>query len=251
MKTKNTFGKRLLPILICAGMIFVGSAYAQPAGEPSAIKSTDHMTVGRIVRLVGSFFRQPHLSREAERNAPWDAIIVPGIPYKKDQDPGMIMKARVRWACRLYADGIAGNIIFSGGAVYSPYCEGQIMALYAIELGIPAEHVFCEAKAEHATENVIFSLQMADSLGFKKIALATGPFQSSFLEGFLKDHAPELGYIPIRLTYWDRKGHGQLPEIDASQAYTENFVPLGDRQSWSERMQGTLGNTINQDSIPE
>jgi hypothetical protein len=40
------------------------------------------------------------------------------------------MKGRVCWSKYMFDKGIAKNVIYSGGAVYSPYCEAEILALY-------------------------------------------------------------------------------------------------------------------------
>ncbi|MBK6774437.1 MAG: YdcF family protein [Flavobacteriales bacterium] len=64
------------------------------------------------------------------------------------------MKLRVHWAVHLFKEGVARNIIFSGGAVYTPYVEAEIMSLYAQELGVPAKHCFLDPIAEHSTENI-------------------------------------------------------------------------------------------------
>ncbi len=50
----------------------------------------------------------------------FDAIIVPGIPFQNGQWDS-VMKARVLWSWVLYKNGYTKNIIYSGGAVYSPY----------------------------------------------------------------------------------------------------------------------------------
>jgi len=50
----------------------------------------------------------------------------------------------VLWASFLYKQGVIRNIIFSGGAVYTPYYEAKVMGLYAQRLGIPKEHIFYE-----------------------------------------------------------------------------------------------------------
>ena len=97
-----------------------------------------------------SFFRpSPNkLYKRALKNQPYDVIIVPGVPYNgKKWDTAM--KGRVIWACYLIKKGIAKNVIFSGGAVYSPYVEGKVMALFAEQLGIPKEKIMVEDKAQH------------------------------------------------------------------------------------------------------
>src|SRR5438067_574875 len=59
----------------------------------------------------------------------FDAIIVPGVPFENGRW-SQTMKSRVGWSYYLYRKGIAKNIIYSGAAVYSPYVEARIMALY-------------------------------------------------------------------------------------------------------------------------
>ncbi len=148
------------------------------------------------------------------------------------------------WAYYLLSEGIARNVIFSGGAVYTPYIESNIMALYAMELGVSADRIFCETRAEHSTENVVFSCRLAKTLGFEKIAVATGPFQSSFLSVFVKNHSLPVSFIPIMITSILKVNQGRFPDIDPSTAFVNNFVNLKDRESRSDRFQGTLGNNI-------
>ena len=91
---------------------------------------------------------------------PLDAIIVPGVPFSGGNWDS-VMKARVTWSCFLYKNGYTRNIIYSGSAVYTPYFEGIIMGLYAEQLGVPKEHIFCETEARHSTENVYYSYLLA------------------------------------------------------------------------------------------
>ncbi|NPA67471.1 MAG: YdcF family protein, partial [Chlorobi bacterium] len=109
--------------------------------------------------------------------APYDAIIVPGVPFD-GKEWSDIMKMRVYWSYLLYKRGVAEHIIYSGGAVYSPYYESEIMKLYAIKLGIPDSVIFTDTVAEHSTENLWYSFKLAKQKGFKKLALATDPVQN-------------------------------------------------------------------------
>ena len=87
----------------------------------------------------------------------FDAVIVPGIHFKNGAWDS-VMKARVLWSYILYKNGYTKNIIYSGGAVYSPYKEAIIMGLYAQKLGVPKEHIFYDTNARHSTENVYYSI---------------------------------------------------------------------------------------------
>src|SRR5690606_27328958 len=88
-----------------------------------------------------------------ESHETFDVLIVPGVPFENGTwSP--VMRMRVLWSSFLYQRGIVRNIIYSGGAVYTPYVEAKIMGLYAQQLGVPPEHIFYDTLAEHSTENI-------------------------------------------------------------------------------------------------
>jgi hypothetical protein len=182
------------------------------------------------------------LYRRALASQPYDVIIVPGVPFHgKNWD--FKMKGRVIWADYLIKKGIAKHVIFSGGAVYTPYVEAKVMALYAEALGTPKACIFTEEKAEHSTENVYYSYLMAKKLGFTKIALATDPYQSNMLKGFIKAHALPIVRIPFRIKIL-MKIDDVHPLIDATPAKVEPFKSIKETQSRKYRRNGTRGRNI-------
>lgn len=176
--------------------------------------------------------------------APYDAIIVPGLPFEDDQW-SELMKQRVHWAVSLYKKGLTRNIIFSGAAVYTPYCEAEIMRLYAIELGVKPQNILIEDRAEHSSENLYYSYLIGKQNGCNKIALATDPFQNSFLRRFAqKIYLTEVGFLPIvysQLRQMDLK----TPIIDYASLRVENFESLPERESFAVRFKGTMGKYID------
>lgn len=195
-------------------------------------------------RMIISLINQPRISKKALKNGPYDVIIVPGFPFKQNLKAGIILRMRIKWAHYLITKGIARNVIFSGSAVYTPYIESNIMGLFAMEMGIPAENIFYETEAEHSTENLVYSYRLAQELGFEKIAVATGPYQSSFLQKYANDHSIQLHFISMTKIFGGKLGQGKFPDIDPSSAYVWDFVNLKERESKEERYQGTLGNKI-------
>jgi hypothetical protein len=176
----------------------------------------------------------------------YDMVVVPGVPFENGiWSP--YMKARVYWSKFLYDKGIAKNIMYSGSAVYSPYYEGEIMALYAIAIGIPKEHVFTETKAEHSTENIYYSYKKAKKLGFKRIALASDDFQTKSLRRFIyKIISPDVGIIPI--VNDSLKAMVPMmtdPKIDYQQAFVKNFISLPERENFWKRLRGTRGLNVD------
>jgi vancomycin permeability regulator SanA len=176
----------------------------------------------------------------------YDIVIVPGVPLENGKwSP--TMKARVYWSKYLYDKGITKNIIYSGSAVYSPYYEGEIMALYAEKLGIPKEHIFSEIRAEHSTENVYYSYKMARKMGFSRIALASDPFQTKMLRRFTRIKVSRyVGFIPIVTDTLKAIESSMIdPEIDYQKAFVTNFKSLPERENFLRRVKGTRGLDID------
>lgn len=173
----------------------------------------------------------------------FDAIIVPGVPLE-NKDWSKIMQMRVFWSKYLYDQGITKNIIYSGSAVYTPYFESTVMALYAEKLGIPPENIYEDSLAEHSTENLYYSYKLAQKLGFEKVALTTDPFQSMMLTSFAKRENLPVDFVPVIMGKIWKEIPLYTPEIDSEKAKKENFVALTERESFFERFKGTRGKKL-------
>lgn len=185
---------------------------------------------------------------EAAKNEKYDVIIVPGIPY--DQESWTkLMQGRVYWAKYLYDSGITKKVMFSGSAVYSPYYESKIMGMYGEAAGIPKEDILVEIRAEHSTENVYYSYHKSKNLGYKKVALATDPFQAKGVKSFVKRKiSKNIGFIPFVFdTLSPRaKDLGNLSIAD-SLAFEPKFKSITEREGFFKRLRGTLGKNINKE----
>jgi uncharacterized SAM-binding protein YcdF (DUF218 family) len=183
---------------------------------------------------------------EESLNKKYDMIIVPGVPFE-DGKWSEIMKDRVFWSKFLYEKGIAKNVMYSGSAVYSPYREAEIMAMYGEKLGIPKENIYTEIKAEHSTENIYYSYKKARKLGFSKIALASDPFQTKMLRRFTRKYvSKDVAFIPIVYdSIQSKKASIADPVIDYSKALVGDFQSLPKRKNFLERFRGTRGLDID------
>lgn len=179
---------------------------------------------------------------EGAKQAPYDAVIVPGFPYN-GQKWDMVLQLRIHWAHYLYSKGYTKNIIFSGSAVATPYIESRVMASYAQALGVPREHIFTEEKAEHSTENVYYSYRLAKDLGFSKIALSTDPIQTSYMRRFIKRFELPIGLMPTVIDTV-KTINVYEPKIDPIDAIKPDFVKLSDREGFFKRFRGTMGRYI-------
>lgn len=179
------------------------------------------------------------------RTMVYDVVIVPGVPLENGKW-SRTMKGRIYWAKYLYDQGITKNILFSGSAVYTPYYEGIIMSLYAIELGVPRQHVFYETEAQHSTENIFYSYAKAKSLGFIKIALASDPFQTKSLRRFTrKKVSPDVAMLPMVTDMLKiQEAFMADPAIDIEEAYNNHFISIKKREGLIKRLKGTMGYNI-------
>ncbi|MGV3611727.1 MAG: YdcF family protein [Fluviicola sp.] len=195
--------------------------------------------------LSGCFLLAPSAEKTNRKylpKAPYDAIIVPGVPYD-GKHWSETMRNRVQWSIYLYKKGVAKNVIYSGSAVYSEYEEAKVMALYAEALGIPKEHIFLDPRAEHSTENIYYSYRVAKKEGFQKIALATDPFQLNGMRKFIKKFELPVDLLPIVKDTLLKQDLTE-PTIDPSSAKRANFVSIVERQSTWQRLRGTFGQHI-------
>ena len=181
--------------------------------------------------------------RSLKKHAQYDAVIVPGVPFKEPHwDNPMLM--RVIWAVHLYKRGITKNIIMSGSAVYTPYVEAKIMKQYAVALGVPAQNIFIEERAEHSTENIWYGYKLAKSKGFTMVALASDMFQTKLLYRFCRKRTKSLDFLPSMFDTLRTLSHA-TPEIEYKHLKLDNFVPLPQRESKWQRLRGTRGKHIN------
>nr|WP_294859654.1 YdcF family protein [uncultured Fluviicola sp.] len=210
------------------------------------MKVVSVITLLIVTSLVsGCFIFSPSAEKTNRKylsKAPYDAIIVPGVPYDGEHW-SETMRNRVQWANYLYKKGITKNIIYSGAAVYTEYEEAKIMALYGEALGIPKKHIFLDTRAEHSTENVYYSYRIAKKEGFKKIALATDPFQLNGMRKFIKKFELPVDLLPIIKDTLLKQDLTE-PNIDPNSAKCGNFASIVRRQSKWQRLRGTFGQYI-------
>jgi uncharacterized SAM-binding protein YcdF (DUF218 family) len=182
-----------------------------------------------------------------ENLKPFDAIIVPGIPFNNGVWDS-VMKARLIWATVLYKEGMTKNIIFSGAAVYSPYPEAKIMGLYAEKMGVPRENIFYDTLARHSTENVYYSYLLAKKIGFKSLALATDPFQAGLLNRFLRRRFGTPVYpLPFITDTLGAYNHVNpiIEQIDYESFKVNDFISITETENIFTRLKGTLGRDID------
>lgn len=184
-----------------------------------------------------------HHKNALKAHKQFDVAIVPGVPFN-EPNWDMTMMMRVLWGVHLYQKGYVKNLIMSGGSVYTPFVEAEIMKQYAMNLGVPEERIIVESKAEHSTENIWYGTKLAKNLGFTSIALATDPFQNRLLYRFTKRRTKGVFFLPVIFDTLRTIPH-TTPKINYEKLKLIDFKPITETQSFWHRWRGTRGKNIN------
>lgn len=182
------------------------------------------------------------------RFTPYDAIIVPGVPYYPDSVSD-ILQLRIKWSIYMYQNGFTKHIIYSGADVYSPYYESKIMSMIAQKNGIPKNVIFCDTIAQHGTENIYYGYLLAKEHGFDRIALCTDPIQADMLSFFMakmkrkfkiKGGIDNMDIILSEIRHMSLDINGIKDKL----AINPEHVPIYESKTRAERFLGSIGGNI-------
>jgi vancomycin permeability regulator SanA len=73
-----------------------------------------------------------------------DCILVLGAGVRRDGSPSPMLEDRILTGIDLYNKGVSDRLIMSGDHSTKEYDEVNVMKKYAIENGIPSEHIFMD-----------------------------------------------------------------------------------------------------------
>jgi hypothetical protein len=120
------------------------------------------------------------------------------------------------------------------------------MKQYAIALGIDSNDIYTEERAEHSTENVYYSYQLAQKYGWENVALATDYVQVKMVRNFVSKEQIPIVYLPMLIHIVDTMAafNAPPPPINDSVAFVPDFVPISERESVHKRWKGTRGRNI-------
>lgn len=105
-----------------------------------------------------------------------DCIIVPGALVHADGMPGQMLFARIENAVRLFRDGWAGAIVFTGGRGESGPIESEAARDLAVRMGVPAEHLHVEVESHTTYENFTNARAVMREHGWRTCIVSTDPF---------------------------------------------------------------------------
>ncbi len=113
-------------------------------------------------------------SDEVHRS-PTDAAIVLGAAVWNER-PSPVFEERIRHAINLYRGGKVGVIVFTGGVGRGDRsAESEVASEYAVQHGVPAEHIYCETRSRTTRENLQEAKRILDRQNLATALIVSDP----------------------------------------------------------------------------
>ena len=99
-----------------------------------------------------------------------DCILVLGCGVWEDGTPSHMLEDRLKRSLELYNQGVSGKILMSGDHGREEYDEVNVMKSFAVDHGVPSEHVFMDHAGFSTYESVYRAKEIFQA---KKIVIVT------------------------------------------------------------------------------
>lgn len=102
-----------------------------------------------------------------------DCIMVLGTGLQEDGKPSLVLRDRLERGVELYKQGVSDRLLMTGDHGRNEYDEVAAMKQYAVDAGVPAEHIFMD----HAGFSTYESMYRArDVFEVQSLAIVTQPY---------------------------------------------------------------------------
>lgn len=99
---------------------------------------------GINVYVKASVSKKLYQQAQADELPKVDCLLVLGAGLKADGSPNFMLQDRLNAAISLYRKGISRRLLMTGDHGRKDYNEVQAMKDYAIQAGVPADHIFMD-----------------------------------------------------------------------------------------------------------
>ena len=106
----------------------------------------------------------------------FDTLIVLGTPARPDGSPSPELRERIDEGVREYRAGVAPHLIMTGGAAHNHFVEGQVMADYAAQQGVPRSAIVVEGQAKDTIQNIWYSRGIMQANGWHSAEVISSPY---------------------------------------------------------------------------
>jgi uncharacterized SAM-binding protein YcdF (DUF218 family) len=157
---------------------------------------------------------------------PAEVAVVLGARTYADGRPSDALADRVRTACRLYRDGWAGKLLFSGGPGDGALTEPEAMKRLAIQLGVKPEDILVDEAGLNTQATVRNTEALFERLHASRILVVSHFYHLPRLKLAYQRAGREVYTVPAKESYWLRQmPYNMLREVAALWVYY--LRPLG------------------------
>jgi vancomycin permeability regulator SanA len=206
-----------LLVIVCLGLLFFELVRSSP-DPPVSSRRADQTTVGLVCLICGLLFplAQMICFGLTDYRRPADVIVVFGAKVHKDGRVSSIVEERVVTACELYQQGLAPQILLSGGPGVGEIHETEGMRRRAIELGVPATAILVDLNGVDTESTAINTLEMAPSQSWKRILAVSQFYHLPRIKLAFHRHRSEVYTVPAERIYrFPRMQYFMLREVAA------------------------------------
>jgi uncharacterized SAM-binding protein YcdF (DUF218 family) len=137
---------------------------------------------------------------QRERAMPADMVVVLGARVLPGGVPSPALRARVEKAVALYQQGLAPQLLFSGGVGVNPPSEARVMRALAVRLGVPEQACLLEEQSHSTEQNARFSVEVLRSLAARRVVVVSDPYHLLRARQYFRLHGLEVATSPALLT---------------------------------------------------
>jgi len=149
------------------------------------------------------------------RGERWDAIVVAGCRVLPNGTPSVALTRRTMLAVRLWKEGYAPKIVFTGGVGESRRSEAATAAGLARAHGVPAQATVIEDRSTSTEENARFA---REAIGDQRVLVVTDSFHAFRARRVFSRHFREAAAAGSTGKPWPR-ARGAIREVGAIMYY--------------------------------
>jgi uncharacterized SAM-binding protein YcdF (DUF218 family) len=214
-----------LSLAFCAALVFI--LVGALRGIYAEYQTKDVFVLGGVCASCACIFplAQMLCFGKTDYRRPADAVVVLGARAYADGRPSDALADRVRTACKLYRDGLAKKMIFSGGPGDGAIHETEAMRRMAVQLGVKPEDILRDEAGLNTRATVRNTEAIFSQLPARRVLVVSHFYHLPRIKLTYQRDGWDVYTVPAKETYLLRQTpYNMLREVAAFWVYY--FRPL-------------------------
>jgi vancomycin permeability regulator SanA len=188
--------------LVAGAFWWIGCAAGSAAGGGSSCRWRVLMAFAASA-LVFPILQVVGFGRTDYRR-PADVAVVFGARVHADGRLSDALEDRVRMACEIYHQGLARQLVMSGGPGDGAIHETEAMRDAAIRLGVPADAIVLDRGGLNTRATLRTAARFAQERGWRRLIAVSEFYHLPRIKLAASAHGLEVVTVPSRLRHWGR-----------------------------------------------